>query len=104
MSEFITVTRVEELRPGQVEVFEVGDEFVAVANVDGVFHAFADVCTHDDGPLVEGELEGCVVTCPRHGARFDVSTGEALSLPAIAPLPTFEARVENGKVQVRVEE
>jgi 3-phenylpropionate/trans-cinnamate dioxygenase ferredoxin subunit len=104
MSEFITVTRVEELRPGQVEVFEVGDEFVAVANVDGVFHAFADVCTHDDGPLVEGDLEGCVVTCPRHGARFDVSTGEALSLPAIAPLPTFEARVENGKVQVRVEE
>lgn len=104
MSEFITVTRVEELRPGQVEVFEVGDEFVAVANVDGVFHAFADVCTHDDGPLVEGELEGCVVTCPRHGARFDVSTGEALSLPAIAPLPTFEARVENGKVQVWVEE
>lgn len=104
MSEFITVTRVEELRPGQVEVFEVGDEFVAVANVDGVFHAFADVCTHDDGPLVEGDLEGCIVTCPRHGAQFDVSTGEALSLPAIAPLPTFEARVENGKVQVRVEE
>ena len=104
MSEFTTVTRVEELTPGQVEVFEVGDEFVAVANVDGVFYAFADVCTHDDGPLVEGELEGCVVTCPRHGARFDVSTGKALSMPAIAPLPTFEVRVVNGEVQVRVED
>lgn len=104
MSEFITVTRVEDLKPGQVEVFEVGYEYVAVANVDGEFHAFADVCTHDDGPLVEGELEGCVVTCPRHGARFDVSTGEALSLPAVVPLPTFEVRVVNGEVQVRVED
>jgi 3-phenylpropionate/trans-cinnamate dioxygenase ferredoxin subunit len=104
MSEFSTVTHVEELKPGQVEVFEVEDEFVAVANVDGVFHAFADICTHDDGPLVEGKLEGCVVTCPRHGARFDVSTGKALSLPAIAPLPTFEVRVVNGEVQVRVED
>ena len=82
MSEFITVTRIGELKPGQVEVFEVGDEFVAVANVDGAYYAFADVCTHDDGPLVEGNLEGCTVTCPRHGARFDVCTGKALSLPA----------------------
>jgi 3-phenylpropionate/trans-cinnamate dioxygenase ferredoxin subunit len=104
MSEFITVTRVEELKPGQVEVFEVGDEFVAVANVDGVFHAFADVCTHDDGPLVEGDLEGCIVTCPRHGARFDVSTGAALSLPAVVPLPTFKVQAIDGEVQVRVEE
>ncbi len=104
MSEFTTVTRVEELKPGQVEVFEVGDEFVAVANVDGVFHAFADVCTHDDGPLVEGDLEGCIVTCPRHGARFDVSTGAALSLPAVVPLPTFKVQVIDGEVQVQVEE
>ncbi len=104
MSEFVTVTRVDDLQPGQLEVFEVGDEFVAVANVDGEFCAFADVCTHDDGPLVEGELEGRVVTCPRHGARFDVCTGKALSLPAVTPLPTFNVRVVDGEVQVRVEE
>jgi 3-phenylpropionate/trans-cinnamate dioxygenase ferredoxin subunit len=104
MSEFVTVTRVQDLSPGQVEVFEVGDEFVAVANVDGQFCAFADVCTHDDGPLVEGELEGRVVTCPRHGARFDVCSGAALSLPAVVPLPTYEIRVVGGEVQVRVEE
>lgn len=104
MSEFITVTRAEDLEPGQVEVFEVEDEFVAVANVDGQFCAFADVCTHDDGPLIEGELEGRVVTCPRHGARFDVCTGAALSLPAVVPLPTFEVRVVNGEVQVRLED
>ena len=104
MSEFVTVTRVEDLGPGQIEVFEVGEEYIAVANVDGQFCAFADVCTHDDGPLVEGELEGQVVRCPRHGARFDVCTGQALSLPAVVPLPTFEVRVVNGEVQVRLEE
>ena len=104
MSEFVTVTRVENLGPGQIEVFEVGEEYIAVANVDGQFCAFADVCTHDDGPLVEGELEGQVVRCPRHGARFDVCTGQALSLPAVVPLPTFEVRVVNGEVQVRLEE
>jgi 3-phenylpropionate/trans-cinnamate dioxygenase ferredoxin subunit len=104
MSDFVTVTRVEDLLPGQVEVFEVDEEFVAVANVDGQFCAFADVCTHDDGPLVEGKLEGRVVTCPRHGARFDVCTGKALSLPAVVPLPTFQVRVVDGEVQIRVAE
>jgi 3-phenylpropionate/trans-cinnamate dioxygenase ferredoxin subunit len=104
MSEFVTVTRVEDLGPGQVEVFEVEEEFVAVANVDGQFCAFADVCTHDDGPLVEGELQGQVVTCPRHGARFDVCSGRALSLPAVVPLPTYEVRVVGGEVQVRLQD
>jgi 3-phenylpropionate/trans-cinnamate dioxygenase ferredoxin subunit len=104
MSEFITVIRVEELKPGQVQVFEVEDEFVAIANVDGEFCAFADICTHDDGPLVEGKLEGQVVTCPRHGARFDVCTGKVLSMPAVVSLPTFDVRVVDGEVQVRLEE
>jgi 3-phenylpropionate/trans-cinnamate dioxygenase ferredoxin subunit len=104
MGDFVTVIRAADLKPGQVQVFEVDEEFVAVANIDGHFCAFADVCTHDNGPLVEGELEGQVVTCPRHGARFDVCTGEVLSLPAVVPLPTYEARVVNDEVQVRVEE
>jgi len=83
-------------------VFEVDEEFVAVANVDGQFCAFADVCTHDGGPLVEGELEGRVITCPRHGAQFDVCSGAVLKLPAVAALPTFEVRVIEGRVQVKV--
>jgi 3-phenylpropionate/trans-cinnamate dioxygenase ferredoxin subunit len=104
MSDYVTVTRVEDLQPGQVEVFEVGYDFVAVANVNGEFCAFADVCTHDDGPLVEGDLEDQVIVCPRHGARFDVCTGAVLSLPAVVPLPTYDVRVVDGEVQVRVED
>ena len=104
MSQFVTVTHAEDLKPGQVKVFKVEDEYVAVANVDGQFAAFADVCTHDDGPLVEGELEGRIITCPRHGARFDVCTGKVLSMPAVIPLPTFEVRLVDGEVQVRLEE
>lgn len=104
MSEFVTVTRVQDLEPGEVEVFEVGEEFVAVANIDGDFCAFADVCTHDGGPLVEGDIEGRVITCPRHGARFDACSGDVLSLPAVVPLPTYEIRVVDGEVQVRVED
>jgi 3-phenylpropionate/trans-cinnamate dioxygenase ferredoxin subunit len=104
MSQFITVTRAEDLEPGQVKVFEVEGEYVAVANVGGQFAAFADICTHDDGPLVEGDMEGQIITCPRHGARFDVCTGKALSMPAVIPLPTFEARLVDGEVQVRLEE
>jgi 3-phenylpropionate/trans-cinnamate dioxygenase ferredoxin subunit len=104
MGDFVTVTRTEDFQPGQIKVFEVEEEFVAVANLDGQFCAFADVCTHDDGPLVEGELEGQVVICPRHGARFDICSGEALSLPAVIPLQTFEVRVVDGAVQVRIEE
>jgi len=102
MSEFVTVAHVDELRAGQVEVFEVDEEFVAVANVDGQFCAFADVCTHDGGPLVEGELESRVITCPRHGAQFDVCSGAVLKLPAVTALPTFEVRVIDGEVQVKV--
>jgi 3-phenylpropionate/trans-cinnamate dioxygenase ferredoxin subunit len=104
MSDFVTVARVQDLKPGEVQVFEVGYEYVAVANVDGEFCAFADICTHDSGPLVEGDLEGRVVTCPRHGARFDVCTGDVLSLPAVVPLPTYEVRTVDGEIQVRVEE
>ena len=104
MTKFVTVARVEDLEPGQVEVFELEDQFVAVANVDGRFCGFADVCTHDGGPLVEGELEGRVITCPRHGAQFDVCTGEVLRLPAVVPLPTYEVQVVDGEVQVRPEE
>jgi len=71
-----------------------------IVNLDGQFYAIEDVCTHDGGPLGEGDLEGAELICPRHGSRFDVRTGEALTLPAFEAAPTYEVRVENGDVLV----
>lgn len=75
---------------------------VLLCNVDGDLYAVEDVCTHDGGPLDQGELEGCRIMCPRHGALFDVTTGRALTLPAVVPLPTYTVRVEGDDVIVEV--
>lgn len=100
---FVRVARVSEIPQGRVKVVEVGDEDVALCNVDGVIYAVANVCTHDDGPLGEGYLRGDEIECPRHGARFNVRTGEVKTLPAIVPIPTFEVKVENDDVFVNVD-
>ena len=77
---------------------------IALFNVQGSFCAIDDVCTHDGGPLAEGELQGSEIACPRHGARFDIRTGAALCMPAFEPVKTHEVKVENGVVFVRVNE
>ncbi len=74
---------------------------VAVFNIGGTFYAIEDTCTHDGGELAGGALEGDVVICPRHGARFCLRTGAALSPPAYEPVRTFETRIENGIVEVK---
>ncbi len=81
-----------------------GPVAVGVYNVDGELYAIEDRCSHDDGPLVEGDWEPdeAVVICPRHGSRFDIRTGRPLTLPAFEPVRTFPARVEDGVVKVSV--
>ena len=101
MSDWITVARVDELAPGEWRVADVEDTRIVVFNLDGEYYAIEDVCTHDGGELASGTLEGDEVICPRHGARFCVRTGEALSAPAWEPTATFPVRIENGIVQVR---
>jgi 3-phenylpropionate/trans-cinnamate dioxygenase ferredoxin component len=71
-----------------------------LCNVDGDVYAVADVCTHDGGPLDQGELQGCQIMCPRHGALFDVTTGRALTLPAVVPLETYTVRTEGDDIFV----
>ncbi len=102
MTEFVIVASVDELAPGgEPLVVDINRRWVAVYNVDGTYYAIEDRCTHDDGPLAEGELTGCVVKCPRHGARFDIMTGEVLSGPAgTVDVPTYEVRVMNGQIQI----
>ncbi len=100
MSEFVAVAKTGEIEEGKVKVVRVGDAPVGVTLVDGEYFAFADVCTHDDGPVAEGELDDTVIECPRHGARFDIRTGRALSLPAVVPIPVYAVEVVDGLITV----
>ena len=97
---FVTVARVGEIPVGGVKVVRVDDQPIALFHLDDGYYAMDDLCTHDGGPLAEGALEGTVIECPRHGARFDVRTGAVLSLPATAPVPMYEVRVEGDEIQV----
>ena len=97
---FVRVARVEDIPPGGRLWYDFEEETVVIFNVKGQFYAIADVCTHDGGPLEDGELDCYEVECPRHGARFDVRTGAAVALPTVAPVATYEVKLEEGYVYV----
>jgi 3-phenylpropionate/trans-cinnamate dioxygenase ferredoxin subunit len=100
----IVVGPVEELPPGEMKIVRDGQLVIGVYNVDGQLYAIEDRCSHDDGPLCEGDFEPAeaVVICPRHGSRFDIRTGQALTLPAYLPVDTFAVKVEDGVARVVV--
>jgi 3-phenylpropionate/trans-cinnamate dioxygenase ferredoxin subunit len=98
--EFVAVAGVNEIGSGE-RIFVDVDEFsLVVFNIAGKFFAIADLCSHDDGPLGDGEIEDHAVICPRHGARFDLRNGKALSLPAVVDIPAYPVRVRDGQVEV----
>ena len=103
MADWITVAAVGEIAPGSCKVADVDGVAVAVFNLGGEYFAIEDVCTHDGGELASGELDGDQVICPRHGARFCVRTGAALTAPAYEPTARFPLRIEDGQIQVRDE-
>jgi 3-phenylpropionate/trans-cinnamate dioxygenase ferredoxin subunit len=82
---------------GAVRVVEVSGRRIAIGRVQGNLYAFDDICTHDNGPLGQGVLDGYEVECPRHGARFDIRDGRALCLPAIRGIRTYRVVVDNGE-------
>jgi nitrite reductase/ring-hydroxylating ferredoxin subunit len=100
-AQFVTVAKVEDVPPGTMLQIEVGDEQIALANVDGELCAVQGHCLHLQGPLGEGRLEGTVLTCPWHGWQYDVRTGENEFDRAIR-LRTYPVQVENGDVQVGI--
>ncbi|MCB0046654.1 MAG: non-heme iron oxygenase ferredoxin subunit [Caldilineaceae bacterium] len=101
MSDFIKVAEKRDVPLNGSKLVEVDDVRIALFNLDGEFYAIEDVCTHDGGPLVEGEiLPGCQVQCPRHGARFDICTGAALCFPAFEPTNTYEVRLDGDEVWI----
>ena len=99
---FVKVGKTSEVPAGTSKVYEVNDVAVAICNVDGAFYAIEDVCTHDEASFAQGSLEGCEIECPRHGARFDVTTGRATALPAVVPVDTFQVRVEGDDIELDV--
>ena len=100
MAEFHKIAATDEVVPGEAKQYTVEGRPVALCNVDGEFHAFEDMCTHQFAYLTEGGLEGDRIKCPLHGATFDVRSGEAKSLPAVKPVPKHEVKVEDGNVYV----
>jgi 3-phenylpropionate/trans-cinnamate dioxygenase ferredoxin subunit len=100
----VVVCPLDALPPGTMKLVHAGLTSLGVYNVDGELFALEDRCSHDDGPLVEGDWEPdeAVAVCPRHGARFDIRTGRPLSLPAYEPVATYVVRVEDGMVVVAV--
>jgi 3-phenylpropionate/trans-cinnamate dioxygenase ferredoxin component len=97
---WLPVAPAASIPPGDYAQIEIDSALVAVFNIAGTFYAIDDVCTHDGGELAGGAVEGDVVICPRHGARFCLRTGAALSPPAYEPVRTYETRIINGVVEV----
>lgn len=101
MNDWVRVCATNELLPGEFQVAWDGDTAIAVFNIDGELYAIEDVCTHDGGELAGGPIEGFEIECPRHGARFDLRTGEALCAPAYLPTAKFPVKIEDGAVWTR---
>ena len=100
---FVPVAREGDVARGEVKVVDAGGKSLALGHCeDDTWGAIDNVCTHDGGTLGEGELEDCLVECPRHGARFDLLTGEVQSLPAVFPVNAYPVRVVDGEIQVDV--
>ena len=101
MSDWISVAAATDFPPGTFRTVDVEGTPVAVFNIDGNYYAVADLCTHEAETLSDGKVDALEITCPRHGARFSLVTGEALSPPAYEPVTTFPVRLQAGMVQVR---
>lgn len=102
MAGFVKVAKTDDVAPGQSKLVEVNGKKIALFNVEGSFYAIDDTCTHRGGPLSEGVLEGKQVTCPWHGATFDVTTGEVLGPPAPGGVARYNIRVEGADIEVEM--
>jgi 3-phenylpropionate/trans-cinnamate dioxygenase ferredoxin subunit len=105
VAESITVCRAEELPEGAMRLIEVEGRKIGVFRCGGgELYAIEDRCSHDDGPLAEGEFnaDACTVECPRHGSLFDLQSGRPKTLPAFQPVDTFEVRVDDGEVKLEI--
>jgi 3-phenylpropionate/trans-cinnamate dioxygenase ferredoxin subunit len=102
MTEFVKAARIDEIAPGQALLVVVKGRQIVLFNIEGEFFALQNACTHEEGPLAEGEVSGHEVTCPWHGARFDIRTGEVLTPPAYEAVARYNVRVTGTDIEVEV--
>lgn len=102
MSEHVKVAQIDQLSPGKGLLVKVKGREVALFNVDGFYYAISNSCPHSTGPLAEGRLYGQIVTCPWHGAQFDVTTGQLCSGPATTSVITYPVRIEGSSILIEV--
>jgi 3-phenylpropionate/trans-cinnamate dioxygenase ferredoxin subunit len=102
MTEAYKIANKADIAEGAVKVFTAGNDRVAVCRVDNTYYAVADLCSHDGGPLGEGELVDHQIECPRHGARFDIETGKPTCLPAVVPIPVYKVEERGDEIWVSV--
>jgi 3-phenylpropionate/trans-cinnamate dioxygenase ferredoxin component len=100
--DYLEIAPVGELPSGERLFVEIEGKPLVIFNVAGQFFAIADVCSHDDGPVGEGRLDGYSITCPRHGAQFDIRTGRVLQMPAVVDIPAYPVRVVDGIIQLGI--
>ncbi len=98
--DYVPVADAADVPTGERLLLEIDGEPVVIFNIAGKYFAIADLCSHDYGPLGDGDLDGLEVICPRHGARFDVTTGKATALPAVVDIPAYPVRVVDGQIEV----
>ncbi|MEQ8788077.1 MAG: non-heme iron oxygenase ferredoxin subunit [Pirellulaceae bacterium] len=102
--EYVKAARVSDIPDPGKQVLEIDDRFVVLLHVGGEFFCIDDRCTHDDGPLGEGDLCDHQIACPRHGAKFDVRDGRAVTMPATETTTVHEVKVDGGDVYVKINE
>jgi 3-phenylpropionate/trans-cinnamate dioxygenase ferredoxin component len=98
--EFVEIAPASELPNGERLFVEVGGQSLVVFNIAGQYFSIADICSHDDGPVGEGDIENFNITCPRHGGEFDIRTGKAVQLPVVEDIPAYPVKVVDGMIQV----
>ena len=104
MAQFVTVARTEDIEVGGSKRVIIGDYRLAIFHTEDGYYVIDDTCSHAEASLSEGCLSGHIVQCPRHGAKFDIKTGKALSLPAFKPVASYRVQVQNGEIQVELED
>jgi 3-phenylpropionate/trans-cinnamate dioxygenase ferredoxin subunit len=100
--EYVEIAPASELPNGERLFVDLGDKPIVIFNIAGQFFAIGDVCTHDDGPLGDGAIEGENIVCPRHGGEFEIRTGKAMQLPVVVDIPAYPVQVKDGNIFVGI--